>query len=114
MKHKKSKATDISPAVKEKVWERDGHRCIICGSHQAMPNAHYIRRSRDGLGIEQNVVTLCVMGENCHRKYDEGTKEEQEVIRRQIEDHLRKHYPGWDDMKLTYDKFSWLERSISI
>lgn len=109
MKHKKSKATDIPQKVKDKVWERDGHRCIICGSPTAMPNAHYISRANDGLGIEQNVVTLCTMGECCHDKYDHGTEEEQEVIRIQIEEYLRSHYPGWDDMKLTYDKFSWLE-----
>lgn len=108
MKHKKSKATDISPAVKKKVWERDNHRCIICGSPTAMPNAHYISRAKNGLGIEQNVVTLCTMGECHHDKYDHGTEEEQEVIRKQIESYLRDHYPGWDSMALTYDKFAWL------
>ncbi len=49
---KRSKACDISPKVKKKVWERDNHCCIICGSPYAMPNAHYIARSQGGLGIE--------------------------------------------------------------
>lgn len=43
---KRSKACDISPKVKKKVWERDNHCCIICGSPYAMPNAHYIKRSQ--------------------------------------------------------------------
>ena len=49
---KRSKACDISPKVKKKVWERDNHCCIICGSPYAMPNAHYISRAQGGLGIE--------------------------------------------------------------
>ncbi len=66
---KRSKACDISRKTKEVVWERDGKRCILCGSGQAMPNAHFIARSQGGLGIEQNVVTLCI---NCHHEYDNG------------------------------------------
>ena len=30
---KQSKACDISQAVRKKVWERDGGRCIICGNN---------------------------------------------------------------------------------
>ncbi len=44
MKTKKAQATDISMNVKQKVWERDGGRCIVCGNSMAMPNAHYIPR----------------------------------------------------------------------
>lgn len=44
--NKRSKACDISQKVKKKVWERDNHRCIICGSPYAMPNAHYISRAQ--------------------------------------------------------------------
>ena len=65
MKSKRAKACDISKKVKDIVWERDGHRCIICGSYQAMPNSHYIRRSQGGLGIPENIVTMC---SRCSRK----------------------------------------------
>ena len=58
--HKRTKLLDISKAVKDKVWERDGHRCILCESIFAMPNAHYISRAQGGLGIPENVVTLCI------------------------------------------------------
>ena len=72
MKSRRSKATDISHKVKNKVWERDNHCCILCGNPNAMPNAHYISRANGGLGIEQNIVTLC---QNCHNKYDNGDKD---------------------------------------
>lgn len=46
--HKRTKALDIPKTVKDEVWERDGHQCIICGSPYAMPNAHYISRAHGG------------------------------------------------------------------
>lgn len=33
----------------------------MCGSSYAMPNAHYIARAQGGLGIEENIVTLCLI-----------------------------------------------------
>lgn len=109
MKTKRAKATDISPKVKREVWERDGHRCIICGSPLAAPNAHYIPRSAGGLGIPENIVTLCTnFSENkCHYRFDFGTAEEREEIGQKIENYLKDHYPGWDPEKLIYRKYDF-------
>ncbi len=102
----RAKACDIPISVKRAVWERDGHRCIVCGSYRgAFPNAHYIRRSRGGLGVEQNIVTLCgPNGNNCHRRYDEGTADEQHYYKEVIKKYLMKQYPGWDEKKLIFKK----------
>ena len=43
--HTRTRRLDITPRVKEEVWERDGGRCILCGTSEAAPNAHYIARS---------------------------------------------------------------------
>lgn len=105
MKSKRSKATDISPKVKQAVWERDGGRCVICGNtHNVMPNAHFIPRSQGGLGIEENIVTLCtnLTDNQCHYKYDFGSKDEREAIGGRIEDYLKSKYPNWDKEKLIY------------
>ena len=99
MKSKRSKATNISQKVKKKVWERDGQRCIFCGSYYAMPNAHYIPRSKGGLGIEQNIVTAC---SECHMKMD-NSKYRQAYLEL-AKEYLRNQYPNWDGMKLTYGK----------
>ncbi|MEF2640778.1 MAG: hypothetical protein U0O04_00005 [Clostridia bacterium] len=46
-KHKQTKATEIPKEVKLKVWERDGHKCILCGKLVPwnLANAHFIPRS---------------------------------------------------------------------
>lgn len=100
---KRAKACDISQAVKKKVWARDGGCCIICGNPQAMPNSHYIRRSQGGLGIEQNVVTMCI---NCHNEYDNGSGEYREAIKAATWDYLKSHYPDLREEDLIYKKWS--------
>ena len=71
MKSKRTKALSITPKVKKTVYERDGGRCVLCGSPHGLPEAHYIPRSRGGLGIPENIVTLC---RNCHRELDQTTR----------------------------------------
>ena len=108
MKTKRSKATDIPMSVKKKVWERDKGCCIVCGNnYNVMPNAHYISRTKGGLGIEQNVVTLCTeLTENkCHRKYDFGTEEERELIGSIIREYLKSKYENWNEEDLVYNKW---------
>lgn len=100
MRSERTKACDIPKKVKDKVWERDGERCIRCGRHDAMPNAHYIPRSKNGLGIEENVVTLCM---DCHRLYDQSTMREE--IGEFIADYLRGKYPGWDEINKIYSNW---------
>lgn len=100
MKSKRSKACDITKKVKDIVWDRDGGRCIICGNHQAMPNSHFIRRSQGGLGIEENIVTMCHL---CHSMYDQGS--DRRAIETYTENYLKSHYPDWDRAKLVYKKW---------
>jgi 5-methylcytosine-specific restriction endonuclease McrA len=97
---KRSKACDISQKVKKAVWDRDKHCCIICGNPYAMPNAHYIGRAQGGLGIEQNVVTLCM---NCHNKYDNG--DSRASIGYKIQWYLKSCYENWNEENLIYRKW---------
>jgi len=109
IKNKRAKATDIPRDVKLTVWARDKGCCVVCGNrYNVMPNAHYIPRSKGGLGIPENIVTLCTeLTENkCHRRYDFGTKEEREIIGSKIKRHLKNEYPNWDEEKLYYKKWS--------
>lgn len=117
MKNKRSKATDISAQVKKKVFERDNGACIICGNRvNVMPNSHYIRRSRGGLGIEENVGTMCTsLTENkCHHKYDFGTKEEQEFIHNRFKYYLEQQYENWNEEDLIFNKWSYLEKERQV
>lgn len=99
MKSRRSKATDISARTKAIVWERDGHRCIFCGTGAAMPNAHYISRAKGGLGIEQNIVTACM---SCHYAMDNTT--ERPYFLKTAKQYLSAKYQGWDEENLIYKK----------
>ena len=100
MKSKRSKACNISQKVKEAVWERDNHRCILCGNPNAMPNAHYIPRSKGGLGTEPNVVTLCI---DCHRRLDQTSERPNLLIA--VGHYLEIKYPGFRDEDRVYKKY---------
>ena len=103
MKHKETKATSIPNMVKDKVKARDGGRCIVCGS-PGLPNAHYIRRSQGGLGIEENIVTLCP---KCHHDFDNGFRREE--IGGIVRKYLERKYPDFPDRNRVYNKYEWLE-----
>lgn len=98
-KSKRSKACDISAKTKQKVWERDKQKCVICGSHNAMPNAHYISRAKGGLGIEQNIVTLCM---DCHYAMDMTA--ERKLYLKKVGEYLKVKYPNFKDAERIYSK----------
>ena len=101
---KRTKALDISKVVKDKVWERDRHECIICHSPYAMPNSHYIARSQGGLGIEENIGTMCIQ---CHHDYDHTPKRKD--IKEKFKQYLQSKYPAWHESKLIYRKWGSCE-----
>lgn len=103
LKMKKTAATEISFDVKMKVIQRDKGRCVYCGSmYHVEANAHFIPRSEGGMGIEENVVTLCnnQSQNKCHHKFDFGSDEERQAIGNKIKEHLLKHYPNWSEDKV--------------
>ena len=107
-KSRLAKATDIPKHVKNAVFLRDEGKCVVCGNYiNVMPNAHYIPRSEGGLGIEENVVTLCTefTKNQCHRKYDFGTKEEKAYCKEKIRNHLMSKHQGWNEEKLVFKKY---------
>ncbi len=107
MKTKRSKATDIPMSVKKKVWERDNGCCVICGnSYNVMPNAHYIPRSKGGLGIEKNIFTACtrLTNNDCHYKFDNGSKEEREKLKEIVKTYFQALYQDWNEEELYYKK----------
>ena len=97
-KSRRAKACDISRSVKRAVYARDGGICILCG-RPGLPNAHFIPRSHNGLGIEENILTLCP---ECHMRYDQT--EARAFLRSILERYLRRHYPGWEETELYYHK----------
>ena len=105
----RTEALSIPRSVKAAVAARDSVEgwpcCILCGRPAPTGNplafscAHSIARSHGGLGIEENILTLCP---NCHRQYDSTPLRAayQPILAR----HLRENYPGWNEDQLTYKK----------
>lgn len=98
-----SKACDIPEVVKFDVWERDEHKCIFCKKNVPMTNAnaHFIPRSKGGLGIAKNIITAC---EQCHHEMDNGmySKDFDYVA----EEYLKKVYGNdWNIKSLIYSKW---------
>lgn len=98
---KRAKACDIPIAVKKKVLVRDKGFCVVCGQ-PGIPNSHYIKRSQGGLGIEQNVVCMCV---ECHNAYDNGKDEKKaKMIHDKVKKYLKRQYKDWKEDNLYYKK----------
>lgn len=97
--HARTKAVAIKPAIREKVEKRDNYACIFCGSPNARGEAHFINRSKGGLGIEENILTVC---RNCHHQLDNG--QAIKLYRSHAEKYLKSKYPNWNREKLIYNK----------
>ena len=101
-KHARTKKTDISKKVKEIVWERDKHKCIICGKVVPVECAccHYIPRSAGGLGIPENIYTGC---SDCHREQDNGLNTK--LYDNKVKRYLKRIYgANWKEKNLIYKK----------
>lgn len=95
---KRSKACEITPDVREAVEERDGRCCIFCG-HPGRGEAHFVGRAHGGLGIEQNIITVC---RKCHHEMDNGMYRAKYIAF--AESYLRDHYEDWNISDLIYHK----------
>lgn len=103
MKYRSSKralALAISEETRQKVWCRDAGRCVYC-RRKGNPEAHFIPRSKGGLGIPENILTLC---RPCHDRFDHGGRLEREGMREFFREYLQSFYPEWDESKLIYHK----------
>jgi hypothetical protein len=98
MRMNRTGSTAISKSVKTAVAERDGGLCVIC-KRVGFPNAHYINRAQGGLGIEENIVSLC---SECHRAYD---GRDRGMLGALIREYLMSKYRDWDERKLVYHKW---------
>ena len=98
---------NFTKEVAERVFERDGQQCLFCrlGYHMECKSEmlleipdimHYINKSQGGLGIEENGVTGC--------RYHHGLLD----MLGMMKEHLREHYPDWDESKLVYNKWVFL------
>ena len=97
---RQARAHSIPATVKLIVNRRDNGLCVYCG-RPGLPEAHFIPRSKGGLGIPQNILTLC---RSCHDAFDHGTKRDREGMREYFREYLMSVYPDWKEENLVYRK----------
>jgi hypothetical protein len=96
MPSKRTQALAISPSVRQVVMDRD-KGCIVCQSKSNLTIAHYINRGRGGLGIEQNLVVLCL---KHHFEADQTVNRKKYL--EWIRVYLIMKYPNWNEKELYY------------
>lgn len=100
--HKRTKATSIDPKTRQRVEERDSIDgapcCIFCG-RIGRGEGHFIKRSQGGLGIEQNLITVC---RECHHQMDNGPARKLYLMK--AEQYLKSKYSDWNKSDLIYKK----------
>ena len=67
--------TDEWNQIAQMVKDRDGHKCVICGSTENL-NAHHIGYDGDRMD-ENDIVTLC---NRCHECLHDGIKTMREAV----------------------------------
>lgn len=93
--------------TKQAVWERQKGVSIFSGCPLSVNECccHFIPRSKGGLGIEENILGMTYTE---HMKFDGnvigGNKAEMEIMREIALNHLKEHYPNWNENSLIYKK----------
>ncbi|MDR1201571.1 MAG: HNH endonuclease [Tannerellaceae bacterium] len=50
----------LTPTLRKRIYERDGNRCLNCGSIEDLSIDHIIPLSKGGKTVIQNLQTLCM------------------------------------------------------
>lgn len=119
MKSKRTKATEFSSKARKTIIERDKGECFFCLLRYHMDGAtefdkkikdlmHYIPRSSGGLGIPENAAVGCRFH---HTMYDNGHQGNHYEMREIFKGYLKSRHPGWDEKKLVFNKWDFLEGS---
>lgn len=112
---KRTRQLEFSTKTRERIKQRDNHRCIFCnlGYHMESTTSlgygiqsimHYIPRSKGGLGIEQNGALGC---QYHHELLDNGNKGLREEMLGIFKGYLMGFYPDWNEEDLIYKKYDF-------
>ena len=116
-KSKQCRSREFSQKTRKIIAERDGDACIFCQMGYRMEKAtitglslksimHYVPRSANGLGIEQNGAVGC---QYHHEMLDNGNGGYREEMLELFKEYLKSFYDDWDKSELVYDKWAFLK-----
>lgn len=67
-------------ANRNRIYKRDGHQCVYCGSNKNLTLDHVLPKSRGGKNDWTNLVTSCF---KCNLKKADRTPDEAKMVMRQ-------------------------------
>lgn len=108
----RSKMCEFSKTERQAIIDRD-KTCLFCRMGYAPSKeqgffhsiAHYVPRSKGGLGIRQNGVLLCQYHHGLMDNGNTGARLEMLGI---VKEYLEEHYGTLDESKLMYNKWDFL------
>lgn len=59
-KSEASRRARVSPALRQEIFDRDGHRCQHCGSAESLTIDHIVPTSLGGDSAPENLQVLCL------------------------------------------------------
>lgn len=75
--HRRAERARINDVVRQRIFTRDGHQCVVCGREAPLELDHATPVSRGGTSDDANLVTLC---RPCNRsKYTRTLREFREM-----------------------------------
>lgn len=100
MMSKRTEWTSISNETRKEVLERDGNKCLVCGTNRFLTLAHiFVNRSHGGKGCKENLVCLCV---RHHEILDNYIGEREKEFSKKIEQYCKNYLIKKESIK--YDK----------
>ena len=60
----KNRKRRVSKTLRQLIFERDGDKCVKCGSDEQLTIDHIVPIRKGGISIESNMQTLCF---NCNQ-----------------------------------------------
>ncbi len=112
-KSKQARAREFTQKERTKIKLRDNNSCIFCRMCYHMEKAtwysksilsimHYIPRSHNGRGIEQNGAVGC---QYHHDMLDNGSAGRRKEMLEIFKGYLISKYPDWNEENLIYSKW---------
>lgn len=67
---------DVSPAKRDEIFDRDGRKCLKCGTEESLSLDHIVPLSAGGTNDDDNLQTLC---KRCNSAKGDTTKDHRQV-----------------------------------
>lgn len=104
---------EFNSKERQKIYDRDDHTCIFCKMGYHMEDVmrkgqggfsvmHYIPRSKNGMGIEENAALGC---QTHHDMLDNGYQGRRSEMLELFAGYLSDMYPDWNEDDLVYSKW---------